>query len=1370
MEQGVAFLVGVDEYQDQHLLDFSGDKIPSQDVRDLLDILETKNSLYRPHPEFTLLDQPITIEELDEQLEKVLSPNSQFEDVLIYFSGHGYQTLEGKTKKSKIPKGYLGTHDAEITFDRDGKPDGERNGLSFERLGELIEEATHLKSLVLWIDACHSGFAIDDALLRSALGALPRDCAYSILASAHRSEAAYSGVFTNAIMERLSQQESGPINAADIAAHVISKLEGQRPVDVSSKDNLICLMDYPPKAGGQLSEVQTLEPVRDPNGALVSPYRGLKAFEDDEQQQAFFFGRDQDILKIRNRLDQSVFVPVIGASGSGKSSVVKAGLVRKQLRQKEASDWCILPIMKPGETPLKSLKRAFGGLLQFLEDGSKAYQAMDDFVYGGESLTVEAFQVVLQQLGTDKQYLLVIDQFEETFTLTGAASQVADETETTQRIEKRDRFLELVTSVAQIEQSPLKVVVTMRVDFLGQCLTHPALKNLIEQEAVYIAPLVGTGLIDAIEQPALRQGYPIDPGLRDALLRDVKSEPGFLPLLEFTLDQLWQRREKSPHPCIPQQAYEKLGAELTGAEGGAQSTAKQTVSGLRQALNLHANEVFEHSYQFENPPRKERSSSEAQQEQAWIRLIFLKLLRTGEGNTDTRDPQSRASLLQILADENDEHRQRLEKVIDSLINGRLLVSDEGRTTDEQVIDLAHEALIDGWGKYQEWRAEDREIRRLAERLEDARRDWDNAPDQDKKGFLINRALLAQVRESWSRLKFFLPDPQAGWTFYLQSDRAEKAENLELQLLVQAPQVSRQIEAKRPPAEILTTAIRMVGIDREFFPERFIGSVPASLRQVVENIYTSRSYGHDGSVNAVAFSPDGQAIVSGSEDGTVRLWNLDGTPQGTPFQGHGNSVFAVAFSPDGQTIVSGSFDKTVRLWNLDGTPQGTPFQGHGDAVFAVAFSPDGQTIVSGSRDKTVRLWNGVGWRSWLQACLYRLGNCWIYDKDGLACRTRLFEEGYIAVDQGDIKLAQVKLSQALQSGTADFIDSSLTDEELKGSVNQIIEPVLIRQAHQAAQQGRVSEAVTRFKQAKQLNPKLALEPEVEAQRLAAPIYKMQGTLTALSLEIDTAIAKYVQAKEYDPTLELEPEVEAKRLAAPILINQGEELAEALELEAAIAKYVQAKEYDPTLELEPEVEAKRLAAPILINQGEELAEVLELEAAIAKYVQAREYDPTLELEPGSEAKRLVAERLIEKGKELVTQGSVQEALTSYQSALALTPELEISPDDWSMLCVHGALHSALQKNTKQIKTLLAAGETVLNEHLDDPYSRVTLGLVRALTGTKKRRVQAIKDFQFYVQNSDDDINTKNMVQRWLDSLVRDENPFSETELKELLEQMQ
>ena len=174
-----------------------------------------------------------------------------------------------------------------------------------------------------------------------------------------------------------------------------------------------------------------------------------------------------------------------------------------------------------------------------------------------------------------------------------------------------------------------------------------------------------------------------------------------------------------------------------------------------------------------------------------------------------------------------------------------------------------------------------------------------------------------------------------------------------------------------PVEGMVLAIQATGKSRQESVKQAFDPVDDSLLSAVQGVREQNAFqGHTASVRSVAFSPDGQRIVSGSRDSTVRLWDLQGKPIGQPFQGHTESVRSVAFSPDGQRIVSGSGDKTVRLWDLQGKPIGQPFEGHTDDVYSVAFSPDGQRIVSGSSDKTVRLWLG-DWYGWLWAACTQL---------------------------------------------------------------------------------------------------------------------------------------------------------------------------------------------------------------------------------------------------------------------------------------------------------------------------------------------------------------------------------------------------------------
>jgi predicted NACHT family NTPase len=215
-------------------------------------------------------------------------------------------------------------------------------------------------------------------------------------------------------------------------------------------------------------------------------------------------------------------------------------------------------------------------------------------------------------------------------------------------------------------------------------------------------------------------------------------------------------------------------------------------------------------------------------------------------------------------------------------------------------------------------------------------------------------------------------------------------------------------------------------------------------------------GHEGFVRSVAISPDGKMIVSGSEDYTLRLWDISGNPIGQPLHGHEDRVNSVAFSLDGQMIVSGSDDKTLRLWGISGNPIGQPLRGHEGYVRSVAISPDGQMIVSGSDDKTLRLWRD-SWRVWLQVCCNRLAYHLISKNPA------------IDITQGTCAAC---VKHKIWSG-------------------KDLGKILMRQGNDLAREGKVEDAVAKFEQAIKYDPTIDLNPEAEARRLAAPTQVSQG---------------------------------------------------------------------------------------------------------------------------------------------------------------------------------------------------------------------------------------------------------------------------------------
>jgi len=624
----------------------------------------------------------------------------------------------------------------------------------------------------------------------------------------------------------------------------------------------------------------------------ICPYQGLEAFTPETRQ--FFYGRQDTVELLVQKLETFNFVPVIGPSGSGKSSVVRAGLVPSL----EAKGWRVLEPMKPRVNPMASLELTISTLFHRATDIKKAQRLL-------QQQGLPPILEMLTESSARAKTLLVIDQFEEVFTLCAIEAE-------------RSRFIDCITAVQTLENSPLAIVTTMRADFVEPWLDYGDLVQTIQNQAVWLGRLQGENLRQAIEQPAKDLGYSFGPGLLDFILRDVQEEKNCLPLLEFALTELWEQRNNQ-------------NKELSLA-------TYTTMQGLKGALNKRAEEVYNNDLTTD-------------EERAWAKRLCLELVRIGPDINDTRQPQLRESLLALAKTEND--REVLQEVIEALVEGRLLVTTKG---DE--VDLAHEALMTGWERFAQWRQKDRDRRRLIQRVRDTETEW-NTKGKDEK-YLLQGGLLAEVREQWETLvSGFVDSTQQ---FYWQSDQQEKEQVgalkralAESKLSEQALRVINLLPVQ--PHEAAAIAIQNTIDSYQKLQGTIMPSVYSGLKIVFKKVKESnRLLGHEGAVRSVAFSPCGQFIVTGSEDRTLRLWDLHGELVCKPFKGHEDEVWSVAFSPDSQIIASGSEDSTLRLWNLSGDLIIQPLVGHQHRVWSVTFSPDGQYIVSAGRDQMIRLWN------------------------------------------------------------------------------------------------------------------------------------------------------------------------------------------------------------------------------------------------------------------------------------------------------------------------------------------------------------------------------------------------------------------------------
>ncbi|NMF57669.1 nSTAND1 domain-containing NTPase [Pseudanabaena yagii] len=406
------------------------------------------------------------------------------------------------------------------------------------------------------------------------------------------------------------------------------------------------------------------------------PYVGLNAF--DESTAQWFFGRETAFKRLMSKIEQSPFVFVVGVSGSGKSSLVKAKLIPEMKRRGHR-----ILLMKPWSNPIQRLKDVFAEILE--ETGT-------DVIEFEQRIDTEGLLAAIADL--PKPILLVIDQFEEVFTV---CSQIAE----------RRKFIQMLVDVAQTQTADFVVVATMRIDFLADC-TYANLDAIVNEQMVVISGMSEDELRDAIAKPAETQGYQLSDGLLDAILQDIEAEPNCLPLLEFALQELWENRNRQQRR-LSLEGYRQM-------------------KRLKGALNRHADHLYE------------KLSASGQK---WIRRIFLKLVRTGNDAKDTRQRERRQAILDLAGDDGNA-RKEIERILKSLEgkSGRLLVASEENGV--AIVDLAHEALMDGWQRFAEWRLEDRDLRRLGDRVKDAFDEWERALDKDK--FLLSEGVVAQIEE------------------------------------------------------------------------------------------------------------------------------------------------------------------------------------------------------------------------------------------------------------------------------------------------------------------------------------------------------------------------------------------------------------------------------------------------------------------------------------------------------------------------------------------------------------------------------------------------------------------------------------------------
>ncbi|MEH1833594.1 MAG: caspase family protein, partial [Nostoc sp.] len=861
----------------------------------------------------------VKVQELREAIANLFNPpppNPIPETALFFFSGHGWcKTVVGKEEV------FLATSDA--------LPEKAIYGIPLSWLGEQLQRS-QAKRVVVWLDCCYSG---------ELLKFIPRDKDYCLITATRSYETGVEiphtqGLLTEALLAGLNPENDadGIINSHKLADFIISQMPNtvQRPLIANSPRAILLSTKFSQKSFQD-----------------KCPYRSLSYFSETKEDAEVFYGRSaltQELIKqVR---EKHRLIAVLGASGSGKSSLLRAGLFYQLKLGQEipGSDrWTYITPFTPKESPVKSLQESFSLSLPNL------------FYPGTPENITHVIGERLKVLNTP--VILIIDQFEECFTM-GDDSQ-------------RQGFFDCLRELIDCTDN-LYIFIGMRSDFRGRWREYPEFVGRIHKPYINVEHLNRQEIAEAITKPADWVGLGIEGRLKQQLINDVEDYPGSLPLLQYTLTELWRESRNQGDEVLSLKTYEDLG----GVEG---------------TLQKRADAVYE---------------SLSPTEKTVARRIFLELTQMGE----TTDVRRRVRLGELV---NSHHAlELLQQVSEKLADkdARLITKTDEPDSHDVILDVVHEALIRHWQMLREWKEEYKVGIGIERQIEAEAQEWER--NDKKPGFLrkddrlavaegylarfgdwqmlngvaevyiqesqgLRNRLVREEKESikieaqrkqrnqfvtifatlsfglaglavyqwWNAQKNAKVAQQQGVIALAQTSEASLLSDRQLEAAVAATQSGRQISGRiLQDANLEQTANQQ--------------AVFALKRAIYNTQERNRLEGHSSAVNSVAFSPDGKTIASASSDNTVKVWDAATAKEITTFKEHSSAVNSVAFSPDGKTIASASSDNTVKVWDAATAKEITTFKGHSDAVRGVAFSPDGKTIASASSDNTVKVWDAA----------------------------------------------------------------------------------------------------------------------------------------------------------------------------------------------------------------------------------------------------------------------------------------------------------------------------------------------------------------------------------------------------------------------------
>ena len=712
----------------------------------------------------------------------------------------------------------------------------------------------------------------------------------------------------------------------------------------------------------------------------VCPYMGLQAFTPDKAQ--YFYGRDALVQKLVNHINHETTLAVVGALGSGKSSVVQAGLFYQlsQGKQIPQSDRWMLKCFCPGSNPLLSLAQCLSN-----EAGQKGTaQPIEELLSQG----VEGF---VQWLRTrpEPMVVLAVDQFEELFTLALE--------------EERKHFIDLLLKTIEYAGDRFKLIFTLRADFIASCLEIPELSQIIQQSSVLVPPyLTESEYREAIVKPATQVGLKVEPGLEEILLQDLSCGTGDLPLLQFVLQKLWENRKGG---VLTLGAYKQLG-------------------GIKGALEQQAQELYD------------SLDAEAQEAARWI---FLNLTKIGDGTENTR---RRVTKSDLIVPKYPAHV--IEKTLEKLTSAKLIVtklasgivtgisSGDRQNPDyskllrqamqqEPILEVVHEILIRNWSTLRRWLEENRSRLQLQRQIEQAAILWKNKKRQPD--FLLRGIRLAEAEEIFIKYTDELTEVSQDFITACLEQRDQQQREIKRRsrqnqmtiivailslLAIQltcAGLVYRQklisqlenIDTMNALSEALLLSnkqlhsivisvksgqkLKQVGN----WPGKLLGreqwdsvetKTAAILQQAIygtqelnlleDNSQKFNAIAYRG-ISSIATSPTSAAIFATADsEGKIKIWQLNKNNDSPELidnlSGHKSTINQIEYSRDGKVLASAGADNKIKIWDTESSeliyilkvPALQETQELG--VNSITFSQDRNLLISGNQDKTIQIWD------------------------------------------------------------------------------------------------------------------------------------------------------------------------------------------------------------------------------------------------------------------------------------------------------------------------------------------------------------------------------------------------------------------------------